>query len=310
MLPDGLSVFSTCPESRSVDRADYRRRVVQAAQWSEATERLEPLVAVQPVYMHPFAVAKMVATLAFLHGRRTQLNLVAGGFRNDLKALGDETPHDDRYERIREYAEIVRELAAGAPPITRRTGRYRLEELRLQPPVPPELQPRFMLSGSSAAGLMSAAAIGATAVRYPRRPGDDELAQAADGRLRQGIRLGVIARDDDDQAWRVARARFPVDRAGQITHRLAMSVSDSDWHGQLSRLADQADVGSSAYWLGPFQNYATFCPYLVGDYETVAHELSRYLRNGFDTVILDIPPSFEELEHTATALQLAALAVR
>jgi alkanesulfonate monooxygenase len=336
MLADGLSVFSTCPESRSIDRADYRHRVAQAARWSEAigcegmlvysenglvdpwltaqvvveaTEQLEPLVAVQPLYMHPFAVAKMVSTLAYLYGRRTQLNLVAGGFRNDLKALGDETPHDERYERIREYAEIVRDLAAGAPPITRTAGRYRVEELRLQPPVPAELQPRFMLSGSSSAGLATAAAIGATAVRYPRPPGEDELAQAADGRLRQGIRLGLIARDDEAEAWRVARARFPVDRVGEITHRLAMSVSDSHWHGQLSRLADQAVANPSAYWLGPFQNYATFCPYLVGDYETVAHELGRYLRHGFDTVILDVPPSLEELEHIATAIRTAALAV-
>jgi len=43
-----------------------------------------PLVAVQPVYMHPYSVAKMVSTLAFLHQRRVFLNMVAGGFKNDL----------------------------------------------------------------------------------------------------------------------------------------------------------------------------------------------------------------------------------
>ena len=30
----------------------------------------------------------------------------------------------------------------------------------------------------------------------------------------------------------------------------------------------------SPYWLGPFHNYKTFCPYLVGSYERVADELA------------------------------------
>ena len=55
------------------------------------TERLCPLVAVQPIYMHPYTVAKMVATLAYLYGRRLYLNMVAGGFKNDLQALDDPT---------------------------------------------------------------------------------------------------------------------------------------------------------------------------------------------------------------------------
>ena len=52
------------------------------------------------------------------------------------------------------------------------------------------------------------------------------------------------------------------------------------------------------YWMWPFQNYQTFCPYLVGSYEEVADEVSRYMRNGFKSFILDIPPSQEELTHT------------
>ncbi len=52
------------------------------------------------------------------------------------------------------------------------------------------------------------------------------------------------------------------------------------------------------YWMWPFQNYQTFCPYLVGSYEEVAEEVSRYIRGGFKSFILDIPPSGEELHHT------------
>jgi alkanesulfonate monooxygenase len=47
--------------------------------------------------MHPYSVAKMVSTLGYLYGRTVYLNMVAGGFKSDLSALDDLTPHDLRY---------------------------------------------------------------------------------------------------------------------------------------------------------------------------------------------------------------------
>jgi alkanesulfonate monooxygenase len=40
-----------------------------------------PLVPVQPIYMHPYAVAKMAASYAHFYGRKIFLNMVAGGFK-------------------------------------------------------------------------------------------------------------------------------------------------------------------------------------------------------------------------------------
>ena len=120
-----------------------------------------------------------------------------------------------------------------------------------------------------------------------------------------GVRVGLIARADRDQAWRVARDRFPEDRKGQITHGLAMKVSDSVWHKQLSELDAEAAGGDDVYWLGPFKSHKSFCPYLVGDYDRVASEVGNYIDKGFRTFILDIPPSYEELEHTSIVFERA-----
>jgi hypothetical protein len=57
----------------------------------------------------------------------------------------------------------------------------------------------------------------------------------------------------------------------------SVRVSDSHWHHQLSQLGEQPPSEESPYWLGPFQNYKTFCPYLVGSYDRVSAELARYL---------------------------------
>jgi alkanesulfonate monooxygenase len=141
-------------------------------------------------------------------------------------------------------------------------------------------------------------------VKYPKPP-HEEVSTSADS-AGIGMRVGIIARDDDSQAWKVARTRFPEDRRGQVTHALAMKVSDSQWHRQLSELGEAPPSAENPYWLGPFENYKTFCPYLVGSYATVAEELSRYIELGFETFILDIPPDEDELHHTALAFERAS----
>ncbi len=95
------------------------------------TQRLVPLVAVQPAYMTPLCAAKMVASLGWMHGRAVALNMVAGGFRNDLLALGDPTPHDERYERLIEYVAIIKSLLADQAPVTHEGKHYRVRNLRM-----------------------------------------------------------------------------------------------------------------------------------------------------------------------------------
>jgi alkanesulfonate monooxygenase len=324
-----ICVFSTCPQSRHALEPGYLKRVVEVARWSESggcegiliytdnglvdpwlvaqvvvqnTERLAPLVAVQAAYMHPFAAANMVATIGHLYGRQLWLNLVAGGFRNDLLALGDSTGHDDRYDRACEYAQLITRLVAGET--VTHTGRYYIvKNLRLPAPLPDELQPRLMMSGSSPAGLAAARSIDALAVKYPKRPSEEVSQDGHDS----GVRVGIVTRPGSEEAWRVARARFPEDRKGQLTQKLAMKVSDSHWHRQLTQMGAEAaeEEDDDPYWLWPFENYATFCPYLVGSYDTVAEELGRYMSLDFRSFILDIPASEDELHHIAAAFDCA-----
>ena len=100
--------------------------------------------------------------------------------------------------------------------------------------------------------------------------------------------------------------RFPGDRKGQIAHELAMKVSDSHWHTQLSEMAKEIRLTQSVYWMWPFENYKTFCPYLVGSYQEVSEELSGYLQIGYRTFILDIPPNREELRNVQIVFQMAS----
>lgn len=328
--PD-VRVFSTCPPSATARPGAYLRQVQEIACWSEdagcegilvytdnsqidawlvsqvivnATRRLCPLVAVQPAYMHPYSVAKMIASLAFLYGRRVYLNMVAGGFTNDLAALNDRTPHDQRYARLIEYTTIIRELLSGGS-VSFKGTYYEVQNLRLTPAVPEELLPGILVSGSSEAGMAAAKQLGAIAIEYPKPAAECERVADEETGSR-GLRIGIIARSSEAEAWRVAHGRFPPDRRGQLAHELAMKVSDSSWHRQLSESAEAPEVQDSPYWLLPFKNYKTFCPYLVGSYSRVAHAIADYVSAGYQTFVLDVPPDADELRHSGITFGAAA----
>lgn len=334
MVQGGIDIYTTCPSAVGSGR-DYLRRVEDVSRWSDQagckgilvytdnrqadpwliahvivqnSRSLTPLVAVQPIYMHPFAVAKAISMFGWLYERDIFLNMVAGGFRGDLIALGDHTAHDERYERVTEYALIVHQLLAGRSPITFDGTYYSLKGLELTPAPAPSRTAKMFTSGSSPASLAAADAIGATAISYPAPPGEQLGTDTAGGT--RGVRIGIIARQDSAAAWEVAHARFPADRRGQFAYALAAKSSDSRWFRGLSTLQDGAYRGASPYWTGPLRNSQSFCPYLVGSYTEVALEIERYIGQGNRVFILDVPPSPEELEHTASAFEHALRTTR
>jgi alkanesulfonate monooxygenase len=327
-----VDVFSTCPQSADGHREEYIQNVADVARWAEQygcrgilvytdnrlvdswlvaqiiiqnTNTLCPLVAVQPMYMHPYTVAKMVSSFGHLYGRRLFLNMVAGGFKNDLEALADSTPHDKRYDRLIEYTTIIKRLLADSSQVSYAGEFYRINRLRLTPPLAQSLFPGITISGSSEAGLSAARSLGAIAVQYPKQVGEYKRTPQ-DHSLDSGMRIGIITREDEDLAWKIAHERFPEDRKGQMTHQLAMKVSDSVWHKQLSEIGEETKGKDSPYWMVPFENYKTFCPYLVGSYKRVAEELASYIAMGYKTFILDIPPNEEELHHTNIVFKQAS----
>jgi alkanesulfonate monooxygenase len=325
-----LEVFSACPASVNRSGGPYRKRIAEVSRWSErygcrgmliyadnrlvdpwmvaqivveSTRHLAPLVAVQPAYMHPYTIGKLVATFAAIHGRQVFINWVAGGFKNDLLALADDTPHDARYDRLVEYARVVRQLTDGGK-VTFEGSHYTVRGLGLQPSVEPGLRPEFMVSGSSSAGKEAARALGARAVTYALPPEAEQRPPCGPG-LAAGLRMGIVARPDKNDAWRSAYLRFPPDREGVLMRQLANKVSDSHWHKLLFRQAEERSGEGGPYWMGPFENYKTMCPYLVGSYEEVADALAQYLRKGFGTFIVDEPETEADLKHARVAFDLA-----
>jgi alkanesulfonate monooxygenase len=318
-----LQLLSSCPDSIGSRPDEYFRRVLDAARWAEQaghqaflihssnqladpwvvaqmvmdeTAQIAPIVTVQPLYSHPYAVAKKVATLAQRYGRAPHLNLAAGPYRADLLSLGDSTPHDERYARLVEFGTVIRQLLRSEYPVVFDGDFYRLHKPAALPPLPLLQQPGFFVCAASEAGRAAAIELGATTVH-------DVTTTATT--TTPCVRLGVIARETEAAAWDAAHARFPVDHATRFARRLEMAWSDSRSLTGLQAAAVEESTANPHLWLAPFENRQAHCAYLVGSHSDVAKHVRRLMDAGAHTFLLDDPASETELEHTRLVFERA-----
>jgi alkanesulfonate monooxygenase len=273
---------------------------IVAHQVMNETETLCPLVAVNPVYMHPFTAAKMISSLAYLYKRKVYLNLVTGTALSYLEALGDGLSHDERYDRLQEYVQIISLLLRGPGLVSFAGKHYQVSDLLLLPAVPESLFPGFLVAGQSEAAQRICAAVGGVGMQMLK----PQLEQAVNGQ--SGIHFGIVTRDQEQKAWEAARRLYPEDAEGQEILEFSMANTDSVWKRHLKGISDAAQPLPPNYWLTPFRNLKADCPYVVGDYEYVAGLIVSLIERGIRTFILEIPPHEQEFYHIDMAFKAAA----
>jgi alkanesulfonate monooxygenase len=329
LAANDIILYSSCPPIVEYDREVYSRELLKIVRWSEDADfrgglvytdcisidgwmvaqaaivnstTFVPLVAIQPMDMTPFALARAAASLVLLYGRRVDLNFVSGGFSRDLAVQGDDLPHDDRYDRLIEYVSIVRSLLGGDR--VEYAGRYyNIRGAQLPCPPPADLMPTAYVSGSSEASVQAAESLGLRQLSYPLPPDDFAGPNVRTNKFGTGIRIGIIARDDSSEAWRIAHRRFPLDSEGAARMQLLCSITESSWQGSIASLTMPDNNNGDPYWLVPFRNYHTYCPYLVGSYDEVGEAVGKYLSGGVRAFILDEPEGPDDLQHARIAIQ-------
>ena len=177
------------------------------------TKQLRFLVAVRPGLQSPSVAARMAATLDRISGGRLLINVVTGGDPVENKGDGIFTPHDQRYELTREFLEIWKAMLAGET-VEYHGKHIRIEDGRLFYPPLQKPHPPLWFGGSSAAGIDVAADLVNTYLTWGEPPADvaeklsrvDAASAARGRRLDYGIRLHVVVRETNEQAWEVGLA--------------------------------------------------------------------------------------------------------
>jgi alkanesulfonate monooxygenase len=264
---------------------------------------LTPLVALNPNTMPPFTAAKLVSSIEQVHGARVALNLITGVSSRDRETLDDQLPHDDRYARLDEYVTILDRLLTDTHPVSFEGRFYRIREAQILPRSRTPTAPDYFVAGHSEAARATAERFGATHLRMLSSDLADSLKPGVRG---LAMHFGVVARETDDAAWAAARSRFPDHAGGQATLEATMGYTDSQWKRQLhSRSSEEAEA-SGPYWLGPFRNFYSDCPFLVGSHDRLSEVIVAFRQCGVSHFVLDLPPDEEEFDHAAQAFDLAS----
>ena len=269
------------------------------------TQNLRFLVAVRPGLSEPSMTARMAATFDRLSGGRLLVNVVAGGDPVELKADGIWLDHSERYEATAEYLTVWRKLLSGET--LSFSGKYtRVENSRLiyQPVQRPH--PPLYFGGSSGPGQRVAAEHIDVYLTWGEPPADvaEKIAQAKAlaaerGRtLRFGIRLHVIVRETEEEAWREAESliRYVDERAIEIAQK-AFSRSESVGQKRMAHLhggsRDKLEI-SPNLWAGIGLVRGGAGTALVGSPEQVADRIREYAEIGIDQFIFSGYPHLEE----------------
>jgi alkanesulfonate monooxygenase len=285
-----------------------------AAALLPATERLRFLVALRPGLTLPGEAARQYATLDRIGDGRTMVNLVCGGNPGDLAGDGYTLGHDERYEQAAEFLTIWRGLLAGET--VNFAGKYLSSKngRTLFPPVQLPHPPVYF-GGSSPAGHALAAAHADTYLTWGEPPAEvaekiaDVRRRAAEyGRtLRYGIRLHLIVRETEGEAWDAARRLISHLSDETIATAQARLAAESDSEGQKRMMAlhggsrERLEVAPNL-WAGVGLVRGGAGTALVGDPATVAERIRAYQALGIDTVIASGYPHLEEAYRTAELL--------
>jgi len=288
---------------------------VLAASLIEATRRLKFLVALRPGLVQPVQSARMAATFDRMSGGRLLVNLVTGGDPDELEGDGLFLPHAERYELSRDFLTIWRETLQRSH--TQEAFDYDGRHLQvkgakvLYPPLQAPYPPVYFGGSSPEAHDLAAEQLdtyltwGEPPVAVAAKVADIRARAARHGRtLEFGIRLHVIVRETEDEAWRAAAELVShLDDGIIAAAQKKFAQMDSVGQRRMAELnkgkLDKANVRAGLevapnLWAGVGLVRGGAGTALVGDPVTVAARIREYQDIGIDTFILSGYPHLEE----------------
>ncbi|EFE2481121.1 FMNH2-dependent alkanesulfonate monooxygenase [Escherichia coli] len=182
-----------------------------AASMIPVTQRLKFLVALRPSVTSPTVAARQAATLDRLSNGRALFNLVTGSDPQELAGDGVFLDHSERYEASAEFTQVWRRLLLGE------TVNFNGKHIHVRgakllfPPIQQPYPPLYFGGSSDVAQELAAEQVdlyltwGEPPELVKEKIEQVRAKAAAHGRkIRFGIRLHVIVRETNDEAWQAA----------------------------------------------------------------------------------------------------------
>jgi alkanesulfonate monooxygenase len=286
---------------------------ITAAALAPLTERLRFLIALRPGLATPSHWARQAAALDRISNGRFLVNLVAGGDSKELEGDGIFLSHDERYAHAAEFLTIFRGLLNNET--VDFEGRYqRVKGARLLFPTVQKRVPIWFGGSSSAAHDLAAAQTDVyltwgEPLDLVKEKVDDvrARAKAKEREVKFGLRIHLIVRETEEEAWSVANKMISniSDEAIALSQRKLTQESDSVGQQRMSALhggsRDKLEIAPNL-WAGIGLVRRGAGTALVGSPKTVAARLREYQALGIETIIASGYPHLEEAYKLAELL--------
>ncbi|WP_156679302.1 LLM class flavin-dependent oxidoreductase [Sphingomonas profundi] len=264
------------------------------------------MIAFQPGFLNPVQAARMSASLQRATGGRTVFNIITGGGGPAQLWWGDSFGHDDRYGRTTEFLDVFKGVWKERD-FSYQGRFYQVEGGGLAPLLAAEDIPEIWFSGSSDAALQSAAKHADYYLSWlePFDQLGDKFARvkertaALGGEQKCAVRVDLVARPTEEEAWRDIRIGFgnvsdetrarwrgqPTDSVG-ASRQAALRPTEAKRYDELI-VAPNLWGGFNLLRGGPALG-------IVGSYEQCAARLDELISRGTDAFILAGTPHLEE----------------
>jgi len=286
---------------------------ITASSLIPVTKKLKFLVAIRPGLTSPTLAARMAATFDRLSDGRLLVNVVTGGDPHELAGDGIFLNHSERYEQTDEFLNLWRRLIQGEQ-IDHEGKYYRIKEGEVLFPSLQKPYPPLYFGGSSPAAIEIAAEHVDYYLTWGEPPAEvakkiaavKQLAEQRGTKVRFGIRLHIIVRETEEEAWKAANdlIQYVDDETIQQAQEI-LSRYDSVGQQRMSQLhnGDRSALEISPnLWSGIGLVRGGAGTALVGDPQTVAARMKEYADLGIETFVLSGYPHLEESYRVAELL--------
>ena len=266
------------------------------------TKHIKPLVAFRPGFISPTVAAKLSATLDQFAKGRLLVNVVTGGSQKELGQDGDFTEHGERYDRTGEFLEVITK-SWGEDVFNHKGKFYEAKEAKLVPSLYQQDGIPIYFGGSSNSAKEIAAQYadvylqwGEPVAQIEQQIKDVKERAAAYGReLEFGVRLHVVVRDTEQEAWKAAyHIISQIDKDVQKNMNDIFTETDSVAQKRMTDIARQGDRFDKYSWTGIGQIRKGAGTAIVGTSAQVEEALQDYIDVGVTHFVLSGFPHKEE----------------
>ena len=178
------------------------------------SSKIKPLIAARPGYINAVLLAKMISTFDQMSDGRICVNLIAGQNESEVEAEGIRYPKEERYALMEEEVSILKALWTARGPLNFEGKFHSISGAHIRPRPLQQPFPKFYLGGGSRPAWEVSAKHsdvhlfwGDLPQRIAENISEIRAMARAFGREHEigfGMRLQIICREDESDAWEAA----------------------------------------------------------------------------------------------------------